>query len=358
MASKEKVSLAQLKVGILGIVALFFITLLIFLLTGSTQWFKKQIELHAYVSDAAGLTPGAPVRINGIQAGNVDNVSLSGLSDPKRIIKLDFRVNEDMLKQIPVDSIVSIASDNILGSTKFLQIDKGSSSQTVQANATLNASSTKEFNALVEQGYGVLDSLQAILGRVEQIVGQVQGGQGTIGKLLVDNTMYNTLQATADQVQRLATTLNSKTGTLGRLLNDDTLYIQAQTTLNRMDQITQGLQQGQGTAGLFLKDAKLYNDIDTSVKQLNSILADLNAGKGTAGELLKSDKVAQQLSTTLDKLNSTLDKVNSGDGTIGQLMVNPQLYDAMNGTTRELHSLLQDFRSNPKKFLSIRLHIF
>jgi phospholipid/cholesterol/gamma-HCH transport system substrate-binding protein len=39
-------------------------------------------------------------------------------------------------------------------------------------------------------------------------------------------------------------------------------------------------------------------------------------------------------------------------------MVNPALYDAATGSTRELHELLKDFRANPKKFLSIKLHVF
>ena len=52
MPSKEKVGLSQLKVGVLGIVALACITLLIFLLTGNTQFFKSQVYLHVYTSDA------------------------------------------------------------------------------------------------------------------------------------------------------------------------------------------------------------------------------------------------------------------------------------------------------------------
>ena len=56
MPSKERVSFAQLKVGILGIVALTCIALLVFLLTGNMQWFKKEIPLHVFTSDAAGLT--------------------------------------------------------------------------------------------------------------------------------------------------------------------------------------------------------------------------------------------------------------------------------------------------------------
>jgi phospholipid/cholesterol/gamma-HCH transport system substrate-binding protein len=358
MPSKEKVNWSQLRVGILGIVALFFITLLIFLLTGNMQWFKKQIPLHAYVADAAGLTSGAPVRINGIDSGKVDEVALSGRTDPQRIIKVDFLVDEDMLKQIPIDSVASIASDNLLGSTKFLQIDKGKSQELIQPGATLKSSNTQEFQQLVAQGFGVLDSAQAILQKIEAVVGQIEVGKGTIGKLLVDETLYNSLQATVSQVQLLTTTLNSKTGTIGRLINDNALYDQVQTTLGRVDQITQGLQQGQGTAGLLLKDPKMYNDIDTSVKQLNTILSNLNAGKGTAGQLLTDDRIAKQLSSTLSKINLTIDKVNSGQGTVGQLLVNPQLYDAMTGSTRELHGLLKDFRANPKKFLRIKLAVF
>ena len=358
MPSKEKVHWAELRVGILGIVALFFITLLIFLLTGNMQWFKKQVSLHVYVTDAAGLTPGSPVRINGITAGKVENVALSGQTDPQHVIKIDFLVNGDMLKQIPSDSIASIASDNLLGSTKFLQIDKGKNQEPIQPGATLKSANTQEFQQLVAQGFGVLDSAQAILQKIEGIVGQIEVGKGTIGKLLVDESLFNSLQATVSQVQLLVTTLNSKTGTIGHLINDNAMYDQIQTTLNRVDQITQGLQQGQGTAGLILKDPKMYNDIDTAVNQLNTILSNLNAGKGTAGQLLSNDQIAKQLSSTLTKINVTIDKVNSGQGTIGQLLINPQLYDAITGSTRELHGLLKDFRTNPKKFLRIKLAVF
>ena len=358
MPSKEKVSLSQLKVGILGLVALFFVTLLIFLLTGSMDFFTHQVPLHVYVSDAAGLTSGAPVRINGIQAGKVKKVELSGETNPQRIIRIDFVVDQDMLKQIPVDSISSIASDNLLGSSKFLGIAKGIKPETIQPNGTVRAADTRQFDALVQQGYNVLDSLQGILGRVQTIVGDVESGKGSIGKLLVDESLYNSLQATVNQVQLLATTLNSKTGTIGHLINDDALYGQVQNVIARIDTISQGLQQGQGTVGLLLKDPKAYNQLNADLDQLNTMLTNLNQGKGTAGQLLNDDKIAKQLSSTLTKVDVTIDKVNSGEGTIGQLLANPQLYDEATGTTRELHELLKDFRANPKKFLSIKLHIF
>jgi phospholipid/cholesterol/gamma-HCH transport system substrate-binding protein len=358
MPSKQQVTMAQLKVGVLGIFALCCIILLIFLLTGGISWFKSQSPLYTYVSDAAGLNPGAAVRINGIPAGNVKSVELSGLRDPSKVIRIKFVVDTNLLKEIPVDSIADIEAENLLGSAKFLEITKGASPQTVQPQATLNSANVQEFTALVRQGYATLDSLQAILAKVSDIVGDIENGKGTIGKLLVDETLYNNLANIVNQVQILATTLNSKNGTVGHLINDNTFYNQIETLITNLNSITQGLEQGQGSVGMFLKDPKVYHELDQSLDQLNTILSNLNAGKGTAGQLLASDKLGNQLSTSLSKINTTLDKINAGQGTIGQLLVNPSLYDNLNGATGELRATLQAFRANPKKYLSIKLHIF
>jgi phospholipid/cholesterol/gamma-HCH transport system substrate-binding protein len=318
----------------------------------------KEVPLHTYIDDAASLVAGAPVRINGIGAGNVKTVALSGLADPARVIRVDFEVDETMLREIPKDSQVTVAADNLLGSTKFLSIKKGQSKDTIQPNGTLKALDTRQFDEVVQQGYQVLGSLQGILLQVQDIVGQVEVGKGTIGKLLVDESLYKSLQNTVDQVQLLAATLNTTKGTVGKLVHDPELYNQVETTLGRFDSLMAGLQDGQGSAGRFLKDDALYNDLHSSVQEVNTILTGLNAGRGTAGKLLKDDQIARQMSASLTKINTTMDKINSGQGTIGQLMVNPQLYDSLNGTTRELHELLKDFRANPKKFLRIKLAVF
>jgi phospholipid/cholesterol/gamma-HCH transport system substrate-binding protein len=358
MASKEQVGWAKFRVGILGATALFFLTLLVFLLTGGSDWFTRKVPLRVYVSDAAGLAEGAPVRINGIQAGKVKDVSLSGETNPERVIKVDFAVDSDMLSQIPIDSVASVGSDNLLGSTKFLDITKGKEHQTLQPNATMRSANTAQFDQLVKQGFGVLDSAQAILAKLQELLDNIENGKGTIGKMLVDPSLYNSLQGTISQVQLLSTTLNSRTGSIGQLINNPALYNQAQALLTRIDQITTNLQNGQGTAGQLLTDRKLYDQVNSSVTQLNTLLTNLNSGKGTAGQLLTNDKISNQVSATLDKLNVTIDKMNSGQGTIGQLLVNPQLYEEATGTTRELHATLKDFRANPKKFLTIHLKIF
>jgi len=357
MAIETKVKWARLRVGILAAAGMIILAILIFLITGHVNFFESEVSLYTYMADSAALTVGAPVNLDGIPIGKVKNISLSHLKDPKRKVRIEMTVPEHYLRSIPVDSVTSISAANILG-TKYINIKSGQSDTAARAGQELPSLNTAEFENVVQQGYAVLTALQGTVERVDRIIGMVESGKGSIGKLLVDETLYNHFLAIVDEVKVLADTLNSNQGTVGKLLHDNELYDDFRKTLSRVDSLAQGLQEGQGTAGKLLKDDKLYEDLRKSVAQVNEILQGLNEGKGTAGKLLKSDELHKELSETLTKIDTTIDKVNSGEGTLGQLLVNPQLYDNLNGATREMHLLMKDFRANPKKFLRIKLSIF
>jgi phospholipid/cholesterol/gamma-HCH transport system substrate-binding protein len=357
MAIQNRATWARLKVGILAIFAMTILAVLIFLITGQTNIFEHQVVIYTYMADAAALTNGAPVNLNGIPIGKVESIRLSGSKDPMRLVRIDMQLPQHTLKDIPNDSLASISSANVLG-TKYINIKSGKSATAIGPDQELPSVNTGEIQDLVQQGFGVMNSLQDTVQRVDKIVGLVENGKGSIGKLLVDETLYNNLLQILAQVKGLADTLNSDKGTLGILLNNHDLYDNFVATLGRVDTMLQQLQAGQGSAGKFLKDPALYDELNDSAKGIHQLIDDLNAGKGTAGQLLKSEDLSNQLKATISKIDSVIDKVNSGQGTIGQLLVNQQLYDNLNGATREMHLLMQDFRSNPKKFLRIKLSIF
>jgi phospholipid/cholesterol/gamma-HCH transport system substrate-binding protein len=118
------------------------------------------------------------------------------------------------------------------------------------------------------------------------------------------------------------------------------------------------VQTGRGSAGKLLNDPALYDEAHRSIAEARQMLDDLNAGKGTAGKLLKDEDLYRQLNLIAGKINVAIDRLSSGQGTIGQLMVNPQLYDSLSGATREAQGLVKDMRTNPKKFLRIKLALF
>jgi phospholipid/cholesterol/gamma-HCH transport system substrate-binding protein len=357
MAIQTKVKWAKLRVGILALAALVILTVLVFLITGKVNFFESKVTLFTYMSDAAALTDAAPVNLDGIQIGKVKSIALSGIKDPKRLVRIEMEVPEHSLKNIPVDSLCSISSANILG-TKYINIKSGKSETAVRPGEELPSLNAEGFDSLMQEGTTVMTSLQGTVERIDKLIEDIESGKGSIGKLLEDATLYNHVLAVVDQVGKLAEALNSKESTIGKLVYDHELYDDFRKTLGRVDNLVEGLQNGEGSAGKLLKDPALYDETQKTIAGLHKVVDDLNAGQGTAGKLLKSDELHKQLSDTIAKLDLMLDKINSGQGTIGQLMVNPQLYDNLSGATREMHLLMKDFRANPKKFLRIKLGLF
>lgn len=348
----------------MAMIALAILGYLIFLLSGSRGFFRGKSDIYTFVSDSMDLADGAPVRLNGIDIGQVSAIGLSGSADPQRVVRITMQVYDDYLPSIPIDSKAAVAQSNLL-SPRYMNITKGKSKETIKPNGELISTSTPELDTLFQQGNNALAALQDVITKANNVLDLVQQGKGTIGKFLVDPTLYDKAVGTVNEANKLLTALNSNTGTIGKLINDDALYQNLQGSLTRFNGLLDGVEQGQGTVGKLLKDPAMYNDAHSAIADLrktidqaNQLLADLNAGKGSAGKILKSDEFANQLHDTLASVNTMLEKINSGQGTLGQLLVNPSVYDSIDGTTRELHSLLRDFRGNPKKFLSIKLHIF
>ena len=364
MPQQTRASWAQLRVGVMTIVALGILGYLVFLLSGAHGLFQSKSDIYTFMGDSSDLTDGAPVRLNGIIIGKVKKVALSGLSDPRRVIKIDMEIEDNYMPSIPVDSQAKISAGNLLG-TKFINISRGRAQEAVKGGAELHSGDTAELEDLFQQGGTTLAALQETIKKVDAIIDAVQVGQGTIGKLLVDETLYRRVLSIADEAQKLIATLNSDKGTIPKLLNDQKLYDDVVATVGRVNTLMDGLDKGEGTAGKLLKDPALYDetraaivDIRKTIGQATQLLDDVNAGKGTVGKLLKSDDLHDQLKSSIARIDTLLDKINSGQGTIGQLLVNPSLYESLDGTTRELHGLLKDFRANPKKFLRIKLGLF
>ena len=364
MPSQRNIGWAQLKVGIIAVMAFVLLATLIFLITGSGSFWQEKAVIYTLLSDSAALAPGANVRLNGIYIGSIKAVGLSGETDPNNVVRVTMEVQKEFLQRIPNDSKAAIASENALGG-KYINITRGKSGISSSAGATLASLDTSTFDDVVAQGYSVLSSAKEMLKRIDGIVSIVEQGKGSIGKLLVDETLYNNLNGTVAETRKITEAVNSRSGTIGKLLHDDELLQEFQGTVQdtrgsiaRINKLIEGLEQGQGTAGKLLKDEAFYGEIRATNDEIRKVIADLNAGKGTAGKLLKDEALHNQLQAAIAKMDTMLGRINAGEGTLGQLAVNPQLYENLNGLSGEMHGLMKDFRANPKKFLSIKLGLF
>ena len=173
MPVQKQASWARLKVGILALFAMAILAVLIFLITGDTNIFESDATVYTYMADAAALTTAAPVNLDGIPIGKVKQIRLSGLKDPKRLVRIEMQIPEHELKDIPTDSLASIGAANVLG-TKYINIKTGKATTTISAGAEIQSLGSGEFEDLIQQGLNVMASVQQTIERVDKVVEVVE----------------------------------------------------------------------------------------------------------------------------------------------------------------------------------------
>jgi phospholipid/cholesterol/gamma-HCH transport system substrate-binding protein len=93
-----------------------------------------------------------------------------------------------------------------------------------------------ELMAVVEDFRGASNDMEEALAGAREIMDKVQAGEGTLGRLLVDDSIATELEATIANMRSFSEKLNSGEGTLGKLVTDDTLYVELRTMLKKADQ--------------------------------------------------------------------------------------------------------------------------
>ena len=76
MPPKKQFKIAEMKVGILVIVALLLLSTLILQQSWGIKMFSKSAKVMTYLPDVGGLKSGAPVWLAGLEIGRVRKVSI------------------------------------------------------------------------------------------------------------------------------------------------------------------------------------------------------------------------------------------------------------------------------------------
>jgi phospholipid/cholesterol/gamma-HCH transport system substrate-binding protein len=315
-----------------------------FLLYRGKDFSPGYVQLRTFLDDAAGLVDGTQVRLNGIPIGYLDGQKLTNSRDPSRKIEFDLKVRERYLREIPVDSLVGLASDNLLGQ-QFIGIRQGRSPRHVQAGAELGTTQTQDITRMLAQMSVQLDRLQAVFTRADTLMSAVGKGRGAIGKFVQDPQLQSGA-GVSGELDRLTADVRHGHGTVTRLFYEDPLGKQLQSPLKRLDAIL---------ASVEVTSARLKEFQDGLARvtgEFHTLQTEIDAGKGSLARLSQLQARFDDLTVGMERM---MDKINSGQGAIGQLTVNPQLNETLAGATREVQALSRSLKKNPLKLVRFRL---
>ncbi len=84
--------------------------------------------------------------------------------------------------------------------------------------------------------------IKQTVAQARTVVDQINSGQGTIGKLVKDDTLYRETTATMTNLREITEKINSGQGTVGKLVNDQEFYKNAKLSLQKLDKATESLE--------------------------------------------------------------------------------------------------------------------
>jgi len=378
--AKKTIGLSELRVGLLVLISIAIFIFLILNATGDINPFAHKLHVKAQFANAQGLRPGAEVRLAGVKVGKVEELRLLPPTDDPNAPKVEvtLAINDSIdgkpaSDRIRKDSTVQLGSSSILGSDVVLNIIPGTTvSQPVPENFLLNSSSAGGFSDLAASGTDLTQRLSKVSDELNGIVKKINTGEGTMGRLVNDEALYDNLNAAIRESQSLLNEITHGKGSAGKFVNDPVLYDNLTRTVGQLEGIAADLHEGRGTAGKLFTDEALYNEtratiskLNQSADQINGMVADIKAGKGSFGKLLTDEQFYNDARSAIAKFNTTAERIDNvvagaqrGEGTLGKLITDDQLYSNVNQLSSESVKLLYDFRQNPKKYLTIKFQLF
>ncbi len=357
MPSQKQLKWSQLRVGLTLLFASVTLAVLIFVMSGTGGWFTRKITLRSYLDNASGLREGAPVRLAGVDIGNVTHIRIVG-GKPTTPVEVTMKVNTKYRFNLRKDSVTLLTTAGVLGET-YVDVDSSTAKGPEATDGdTLAARSQPDIQDVVRASQGTLQNMDALLKRVDRIVAFIESGQGSIGKVIYSPALYDQLNATVIEFKGLMDDIQKGKGSLGPLLTSDEAYKKANAALDKLNAIVDELQQGKGTAGKLLKDPELFDNANKTVANVRQLTDDINAGKGAIGKMAHDQEFAAKLQTTINNLAELSERLQKGEGTAGMLFKDPALYNNSNQMLVETRELVKSIRENPKKYLTFRVKVF
>jgi phospholipid/cholesterol/gamma-HCH transport system substrate-binding protein len=323
----------------IGVFVAFALVVILIILesVGGFAFFKQGYKLHALFKNVQELKPGAEVRMAGVRVGNVQSILLTNSE-----VLVTMNLNKELEKngEVKTDSKASVKFAGLLGQN-FVSIDFGTPGGVAAANnaylqtqeqadlsqlmnklddvATGVQNLTKSFSGeSIEKLIGPLTdfvkhndaALTATIGNMKTLSDRIARGEGTVGKLISDDALYNT---TLDTVSNFQTTATDARSALS----------QARVLLTNANDVVATVNRGEGTVGKFIKDDKVYREAEGSLTNLHQILLKLNHGQGSVGKLLNDESLLKNVKLSLQKLDKATESLeDTGPLSVIGTMVN------------------------------------
>ncbi len=257
--------------------------------------FKTTYPFTVVFEDVMGLRDGDNVVIRGLTVGKVKELLL-------RDDGVHIRAELERPLALRSDYRIEIIATSVLGG-RYLQIDQGQTGEALPPGTVVRGAKPNDLIAIAS----------AVVADLKAITEKINSGQGTLGKLVNDDTLYNdardivadvktsirerqllkNIETAAANLGEISAKINRGEGTIGKLVNDDGLYVDARRIV--------------GELRAAIEERGLVDNFEGAVANLNEVAEKINAGHGTLGKLVNDADLYDQATKTLVEVRAAVD---------------------------------------------------
>jgi phospholipid/cholesterol/gamma-HCH transport system substrate-binding protein len=227
----------ELQAGIFIFIGILAAMITILMMGGGQAIFERTYKIYIEVSDVAGLAKGASVSSGGVKIGIVEDIKFS---ENYENVRLTLRINESSHQRVREDSVVRFQTQGVLGD-KYLEVVGGSADKPeVAAGGTIGVEQGKDLSAMFAEGSSALGLLKDNLANLKVLttaiakrnqmesimkdLGEASANMKEITKQVRGSNAFSELGATSKNLRQITDKVKNGEGTVGALLNDASLY--------------------------------------------------------------------------------------------------------------------------------------
>ena len=194
----------KFRLGFFVIIGIGLFVLGIFIIGKQKNLFNPVFNLSANFHNVSGLQVGNNVRFSGINIGTVDNIIIINDST----VKVKMIIKKEVQKFIKADSKVAIGSEGIIGD-KVVVISQGYTSKKMVKSGQMIASTEPiETDDIMKSLKITADNAALASVDIAGIVNKINGGEGTLGRLIQDKKMAANIDQTLINMRNSSKNLN------------------------------------------------------------------------------------------------------------------------------------------------------
>lgn len=182
----------KVRLGLFVAGGLVLFVFAIFIIGKQKNLFNPVYTLNSTFHNVSGLQVGNNIRFSGINIGTVDNITIINDST----VKVAMTIKREVKQFIKSDSEVAIGSEGLIGD-RLLIITQGSTNATLATEGQQLASKEPvETDAIISSLQVTAGNAEVISYQLADIMTKINGGEGTLGRLIQDTTIAENLNQT------------------------------------------------------------------------------------------------------------------------------------------------------------------